>query len=90
MYVKVVWHHEFDEEPTLLLSEIENRREVRKVEKFGDGRTQFAGPEGSTGDTTLSETLMPSPREIAQDPQFSLELMSAEDFEAEWRAAGGR
>lgn len=88
-YLKVTWHHDFDDEPILLLSEIENGREVRKVEKFRDGRAQYAGPEGSTGDAMLSETLMPLPEEIEQDPQFSLEPISADDFDLEWQAAVG-
>lgn len=50
-YLRVMWHHDFDDEPVLLLREIENGREIRKVEKLRDGRTQYAGPEGRTGDT---------------------------------------
>ncbi|GAA5212350.1 DUF6881 domain-containing protein [Microbacterium kyungheense] len=88
-YLKVVWHHEFDDEPVFLFSEIEDGWEIRKVEKFRDGRSQYAGPEGSTGDTMLSETPMPSPAEIAEDPQFTLETIDTEDFDLEWRGAGG-
>ncbi len=88
-YLRVVWHHDFDDEPVLLLSEVVDGREVRKVERYRDGRAQFAGPDGSSGDTMLSETLMPLPDEIAQDPEFSVEPTSAEDFEAEWCAVVG-
>ena len=88
-YLRVEWHHAFNDEPVLMLSEVENGREVRKVEKFRDGRTQFAGPRGATGDTALSEDLVPLPEEIAQDPQFSAEQASADEFESEWLAAGG-
>ena len=62
IYLKVRWHHEFDDEPVLLLSEVENGREVRKVEKLRDGRVQYAGPSGSTGDIMLSETFDAAPR----------------------------
>ena len=86
-YLKVKWHHDLDNEPILLLSKIEYGREVRKVEKFRDGRIQYAGPEGCTGDTLLSETLMPLPEEIEQDPQFSVEPMSADEFDLEWQCA---
>jgi hypothetical protein len=89
-YLRVVWHHDFDDEPVLLLSEVVDGREVRKVERFRDGRAQYAGPGGSSGDTMLSKTLMPLPDEIAQDAEFSVEPTSAEDFEAEWSAAVGR
>jgi hypothetical protein len=33
-YLRVVWHHEFDDEPVLLLSEVVDGWEVRKVERF--------------------------------------------------------
>ena len=88
-YLRVVWDHDFDDEPVVLLSEVEDGREVRKIEKFRDGSAQYAGPGGGTGETMLSETLMPLPEDIAQDPQFSVEPTSADDFESEWRAAGG-
>lgn len=88
-YLRVFWHHEFDDEPVELLSEIENGREVRKVEVFRDGRAQYAGPLGSSGETMLSETLMPLPEEIAQDPQFSVEPITATEFDAEWQSAAG-
>lgn len=88
-YLRVVWHHDFEDEPILLLSEVVDGREVRKVERFRDGRVQFAGPDGASGDTMLSETLMPLPHEIAQDPEFSVVPTSAEEFEAEWCAVVG-
>lgn len=88
-YLRVVWHHEFDDEPVVLLSEVENGREVRKVELFRDGRAQFAGPLGSSGETMLSETLMPLPEEIAQDPEFSVEPITASEFDEEWKSAVG-
>jgi hypothetical protein len=38
-YLKLIWHHEFIDEPTWLYSELdENRYEVRKVEVFKDGQ----------------------------------------------------
>lgn len=85
--MRVIWHHEFLEEPVVMLSEVDNGCEIRKVEKFRDGRTQYAGADRSTGDTALSESKMPLPEEIEEDPQFSVELIDADCFEIEWRAA---
>lgn len=86
-YLKVIWHHEFPDEPVVMLSEIRDGREVRKVEKFRDGRAQYAGPSGESGDTVLSETPLPPAGEIARDPQFTVEPTDAHEFEAEWDAA---
>jgi hypothetical protein len=33
---------------------------------------------------------VPSPEEIAQDPEFSVELIDANEFESEWAAAVGQ
>ena len=83
-YLKVRWHHDHADEPVLLFSEIEHGREVRKVEQFADGHTQYAG---GSGDTTLAETPMPEPSEIARDPSFTVVPTDAAEFEAQWWAA---
>lgn len=88
-YLKVRWHHDLPDEPIVLLSEVEDGWEVRKVELFRDGHVQRAGPVGATGDTRLSETRLPNAEEIAADPQFTVEPTTAAEFENEWRAAGG-
>lgn len=85
-YLKVIWHHDFPDEPVVMLSEVRDGWEVRKVEKFRDGRAQCAGPSGTSGDTVLSETSLPTPDEIARDPQFTVEPTDADEFEAEWDA----
>jgi hypothetical protein len=89
-FLRVTWHHDFPDDPVLLISELKDRFEVRKIDKFRDGRVQFAGPDGATGDTMLSWVAVPSPEEIAQDPEFSVELIDANEFESEWAAAVGQ
>jgi hypothetical protein len=89
-YLRVTWHHDDVDYPVLLLSEVRDRFEVRKIDKFRDGRVQFAGPDGATGDTMLSWVEVPSPEEIAQDPEFSVELIDADEFESEWTAVVGQ
>jgi len=87
-YLRVRWHHDLPDEPVLLLSEVEDGWEVRKVERFSDGRVQRAGPGESTGGTELSETKLPTAKEIASDFQFTVEPTTADEFDTEWRAAG--
>ncbi|WP_425487540.1 DUF6881 domain-containing protein [Microbacterium immunditiarum] len=60
VYLRVRWHHEFPDEPILLLSEIVGSDEVRKVEIYADGRYDFANGSCSTGTTLLSELPMTS------------------------------
>lgn len=67
---------------------MEDGWETRKIVRYRDGRVQRARPDGATGDTQLSETRMLSAEEIAADPQFTVEPMTVEDFEMEWRTAG--
>jgi len=87
--MKVTWHHDSPGEPVYLYSEIEERREVRKVEAYLDGTMDYADESGGTGTTFLSETLMPTTDEIAQDPQFTADSLTREEFEAVWRRAVG-
>jgi len=86
-YIKVVWHHDFDAEPTELFSEILDGREIRKVEIYRDGTMDFAGEQSSSGTSTLSQDAMPSLAEIAEDPQFAPEEIPRQRFEEVWRAA---
>jgi hypothetical protein len=89
-YLKVRWHHDSADEPVILLSELVGGWEVRKVERYRDGRVQRAGRGESMGDTRLSEERMPSAVEIAEDPQFIVEPTNANEFEAEWQISGRR
>ncbi|MFG1906098.1 DUF6881 domain-containing protein [Kribbella sp. NPDC048928] len=89
IYVRVAWRHEFDNEPVTLLSEIINGEEVRKVEIFRDGHADFADSSRATGSTQLSEALMPSIEEIAEQEEFMPEEIDADTFEAAWQAATG-
>lgn len=86
-YMKVRWHHEDIEEPVLLYSEIDAGREVRKVELYSDGRMDHADDTSSSGSTQLSEILMPTVEDLAEDPEFTPETIAREEFEAIWRQA---
>lgn len=86
-FQRVVWHHEFDDEPVLLISEVTDDWETRKLEIFRDGRVQYAGPDGQTGDTGLGLVPMPSIEEINQDSEFTAVSIAEEDFERQWQTA---
>jgi hypothetical protein len=65
-YQKVIWHHDFLDEPVLLYSE----RGTRKVDVYRDGRRDFPDRSRRTGTARLSEAPMPSMEEIAAYAEF--------------------
>jgi hypothetical protein len=84
----VVWQHRFEDEPVELWSEIdESGFEVRKVERFRRGTLGFAGPNGNSENTHLSDSAMPSPAEIGLDPQFQATAINPTEFEQVWKSA---
>lgn len=87
-YLKVLWHHDLQDEPVILYSEIDDRGlEHRKVYVFRSGPPGFADSTESTRSVFLStETLPPLP-EIAADPQFTPEEISNREFEIVWLKA---
>lgn len=87
-YQKVIWQHDFVDEPVLLYSEMgDDGYETRKVDLYRDGRLDFAGEAASTGSTALGEVPTPSLTEIAADSQFLPFVIDIDEFEAVWRSA---
>jgi hypothetical protein len=86
-YIKVIWRHDFKDEPVLLYSELDDARwEVRKVEVFRDGTYGYAGDEQEYR-SGLGLVPVPSLAEIARDPEFEPSQISNAEFEAVWLAA---
>ena len=84
-YVRISWRHDHVGEPTTLYSEVDDeRREVRKVEVFSNGRCGYASVLASAGGTRLGEVPMPELGTIAADPQFGPAEITAAEFEAVW------
>lgn len=84
-YLKVEWKHNYHDEPILIYSEIDDRRnELRKVEIYRDGRIGYADKNDEYLDAGLSEKPLPTLEEIAYDKQFKPELIYKEDFEMVW------
>lgn len=86
-FQRVRWLHDNREDPVVLWSEIVDGWETRKVDEFADGRLVWADEAHEFGETRLGTVPVPAPAEIAQDPQFVVELVDASAFQAVWRAA---
>ena len=87
-YIRVVWVHEFPDEPVELYSELgEQSRELRKVEVFRDGSRGFAEKFEGSSSTQLGIEPFPSLKEIASDAQFRPELITKAEFERAWETA---
>ena len=89
-YIKVHWYHDFDDEPELLYSELdENHYETRKVEVFKNGRMTYADSVQTTGDTALGDIAVPAIDEIALQPDFEPHAIEKTEFESVWTKARG-
>lgn len=89
-YLKVIWHHDFPDEPVLMYHEVgDDGYEQRKVELFRDGRHDYADGTSATGRTDLGEVPVGSVAEIAAQAEFTPFVISADEFEAVWRRARG-
>ncbi|GAB3812102.1 DUF6881 domain-containing protein [Micromonospora zhanjiangensis] len=85
-YVKVSWQHDFDNEPVLYLSELDDGGyEARKVEFFRDGAADWADETRETETIGLSDVPFPTAEEIAAHSEFKVEEISSVEFEQAWR-----
>ena len=86
-YTELRWHHDFDDEPVRIYSEIEFGEEVRKVEVFRDGRHDLAEHSRQTGSTDLATILMPPVEDFPGDAELELRELDAASFERVWAEA---
>ena len=86
-YLRVERHHEHEEEPIVIYSEIADGLETRKVEVYRSGHMDYADENTETGTTQLAEGTVPSLDEIEAQREFSPSEISSEEFEAVWVAA---
>jgi len=87
-HLRVLWHHDHDDEPVEIYSELDDEGyEVRKVEVFRNGRHDHADAGTSTGRTGSAEVPIPGIEEIAELDEFTPMWVTAEEFEAVWRKA---
>ncbi|MFG2399428.1 DUF6881 domain-containing protein [Streptomyces lydicus] len=84
-YWKVIWHHEFKDEPIVLFSEIgEDGYETRKVQEYRDGRRLRTDGTDETREIGLSEIPVGDIEDVAAQPEFSASVISLADFEVAW------
>ena len=86
-YQQVRWIHDAVDDPVVLWAHVVGCREVRKVDEFADGRLVWADERTESGGTWLSLSPMPTPEELAADPQFVFEVIPADVFERVRRRA---
>ena len=87
-YLRVLWSHDFVDEPVELYSEIgPDGYERRKVERFRDGRLGWADEQHEVGGTGLGEVPVTSVDEINAQDEFQASVITAERFDRVWRQA---
>ncbi|GAB1097524.1 MAG: hypothetical protein Sw2LagBPW_30030 [Shewanella algae] len=84
-YIDVEWKHDFNYEPTRLVSEIgSDGYEIRKLEFFPDGSVGFAFESIESLNTRLGIDMVPSLEEINSQEEFQGKSTSKEQFELLW------
>ena len=87
-YFAARWHHDLDDEPVLIFEELgDDRLELRKVHEFADGRRERTDRIQPELMTSLSRMSIPDLDEIASAPEFTVQPLTAEEFEAAWATA---
>ncbi|WP_216893588.1 DUF6881 domain-containing protein [Nocardia alni] len=88
MVSEVRWHHDFDDEPVDLFSEIgDDDYEVRKVDVYRDGHMEWADATHETATIELGQAPTPAPEEIDADAEFTAVRIEVAEFETMWSAA---
>ncbi|MEU4347000.1 hypothetical protein [Streptomyces sp. NPDC023838] len=86
--MQVRWDHEFAEEPAVIFSEIDDDcYEVRKVEVYRDGRSDWVDASRETDTIGLGEVPFPDLQEINSQEDFHAETITAAEFEVAWARA---
>lgn len=84
-YWKVIWHHDFEDEPVVFFSEIgDDGYETRKVQEYRDGRLLRTNGDHETAEIGLSEIPVGKIEDVAAQPEFSAFVISAAEFEDAW------
>ncbi len=86
LYIKVIWFHQFHDEPVLLYSELDNERfETRKIEFYRDNQVGIAFEEMEFNSSMLGTEKVPDLIEINKNPEFYGVEISKEEFEIIWK-----
>ncbi|WP_327097062.1 hypothetical protein OIE68_45595 [Nocardia vinacea] len=87
-YVKVTWHHDFDDEPVEYFHEVgDDNWETRRVQVYRDGHLEWADETHETATAGVAEIPIAPIEEIAAQPEFDAEEISQDQFERQWSQA---
>lgn len=87
-YLMVTWHHDRADEPVTLYHELDDaHRESRRIERFRDGTLRWADRVNPEAEASLSIEPLPSLDEIAGQPEFTVQVIDQQGFEAMWAKA---
>ncbi|MEV6348072.1 hypothetical protein [Actinoplanes sp. NPDC051851] len=88
-YLRVLWHHDQPGDPVEYFSEVgDDGWEVRRVQRYRDGRLEWADGTRETNSVGLSEAPIDFD-EIALQAEFGAFVISEAEFEQEWSKASG-
>lgn len=84
-YIRVNWEHDVGDDPVLIFSEIdESLWEHRKIEVFRDGHLGYADKTEEAGGSMLGIEPWPDLEKLGQEPEFTIEDISKQEFEDRW------
>jgi hypothetical protein len=84
-YIDVQWLHSNADYPIRLLSELDDdRREIRKLELYANGRVGHATAISNSGDTMLSTEPLPTIEAINLQKEFDGTEIDGQSFEKLW------
>ncbi|KUL61904.1 MULTISPECIES: DUF6881 domain-containing protein [Streptomyces] len=87
-YWKVHWHHDYDQEPIVIYSEVgSDGYETRKIQEHRDGKILRSDASHESREIGLSEIPVGDIKDVAAQAEFSAFLISRADFDAVWRQA---
>ena len=82
-YVKVTWHHDFDDEPGLYYHEVgSDDYETRRVQVYRNGHSEWADENHQTDIAGLAEIPIESVEEIGSDGMTVLSAVTVADAPA--------
>ena len=87
-YQQVRWQHDFPDEPVELFSEIgPDDWEVRRVDRYRDGRLLWSDDTGAGPGDGVGQAAFDPIDVINADPEFVATEITAQQFDRVWTAA---
>jgi hypothetical protein len=87
-YFACQWSHDLQDEPVWLYEEVDDQRmKTRKLHVYRDGRRMRTDRVAPELDTSLSWVEIPPAEKIDAMPEFEVQPLTADEFEAVWATA---